>query len=726
MAQQDKFIIGAEHVSSFHDFWDTSGIPHTGAYWDTVKSLGLNYAGLKYFEQYSGYGNATVDQIRADIAKARSDSIEVYLTNGFDRYDAAGDIYSPKRWLYQIENPSNILNGNNIDDFLTVTGGTVLHDSSASAHWNFAPDLSHSAPNFLRLTPGNPPDPPYGIVASHLRVKDLQPDNLNYYIKVKMRLPNAINFPGIPVARVSVSLSGTSVGRTILASEFTDRKWKEIYVTSYKKSTAPNVYDIQIEWYDTKPYNFTVDLDYVAIDDTVAKRLYDGEFDARVGDFVTHYHDVVRNLVVWDEPKMENLFPIQRYDSILGGARPTRGPLTYWASRPQKDGSTKRFLYESRMPVLMADLYPIPWYNPLHPKQLFTIPGDAGYTDALQARLQNAYVDYLPDLISNAQLFNKPFWLTVQVSSWALPGEMTLREPSAYEIRAMVNLGVCYGAKGINYFMYTNNSTSGQNRAGLLQNDSGSSTPRYTDVYGQPKWQTVKELNHNLKAIGGELLLLTWLGAKSWHNGASTGAWSDFVTSVATNVSGETEYIETGHFRNASNADYLFVVNRRTSFDESRDIFLSLKHIAKEWRVFIEGTVDTSLTSDSGVLAKSFAPGEGKLIKILQEGPDTPQNIAASSYGGDQHKPAHAKVSWSKNIPSLGLQRISGYEIYRSTQQDSPGTIIVATSAADSFYVDTGVNAGDGGMTFYYTMKAKDITALHSGYSAQVSIGSSN
>jgi len=48
--QQDRFIIGAEHVSSFADF----GGPlfHSNPFWDTVKSFGINYAGLKYFQKY--------------------------------------------------------------------------------------------------------------------------------------------------------------------------------------------------------------------------------------------------------------------------------------------------------------------------------------------------------------------------------------------------------------------------------------------------------------------------------------------------------------------------------------------------------------------------------------------------------------------------------------------------------------------------------------------------
>ena len=97
-----------------------------------------------------------------------------------------------------------------------------------------------------------------------------------------------------------------------------------------------------------------------------------------------------------------------------------------------------------------------------------------------------------------------------------------------------------------------------------------------------------------------------------------------------------------------------------------------------------------------------------------------PQNISVSSYGGDRWHPAHPKISWTKNSPSSPLQAISGYEIYRL------GSLIATTSATDSFYVDNDVNVGSGGITIYYKVKAKDVTTLRSGYTAQVSIGSSN
>ena len=106
-----QFIIGAEHVSAFGDFWDSTKVVHSDAYWDTVKSLGLNYVGLKYFQGYPvtppySFGSIPVANIDTELSRGSSRNIEVYLTNGFDR-DANGNVYYPKRWVYQVENTRN-------------------------------------------------------------------------------------------------------------------------------------------------------------------------------------------------------------------------------------------------------------------------------------------------------------------------------------------------------------------------------------------------------------------------------------------------------------------------------------------------------------------------------------------------------------------------------------------------------------------------------------------
>jgi len=609
-AQQEKFIIGAEHVSSFADFWDSSKVVHTRAYWDTAKSLGINFAGLKYFERYSNYGNATVAQIREDIAEANAVGIEVFLTNGFDRYDASGSVYFPERWVYQIENPV----ANKLNDFTNVSGGTILYDQEASTHWNVVPDSGKQAANFLRLTPGNPP---YGIVANHLRLPNLQYDNQYYFLKIKMRLPFAASFDSVPVLRVG--LENSSVGRIVYASEFTNHRWKEILVASYFQKNSgrnervePPRNDVQIEWFDTSPYKYTVDLDYVAIDDTVAHRLYNGEFDARVKSFVNNYKNAAKSFVVWDEPYPENFLPVQYYRNLVAGLT-NKSSFSYRAFTGRADDSTKKFLKETGLPVLVCDTYPIVYGT--------ATPNENGYTSQVQ-RCFESFAGRLSDLAAVAQKFSKPFWLTVQAHEWSNPTvdppELYTREPSAYEVRAMTNLAVSFGAKGIIYFMYTNNSDPAKKiyRTGLLA-DNSSATPEYTDPYGQPKWETIKVLNHTLASIGPALLSLAWQGTKSWNSrGQVYGAWAGLVTAVATNIEGEIFYVETGHLKDGTGANYLYLVNRRTLPTEIRAIKTILNTNGATWTVSDVNSKNSWIVSPNGSFTDTLQPGEGKLYKL--------------------------------------------------------------------------------------------------------------
>lgn len=324
--QQSRFIIGAEHVSSFADFGGP--LLHSNSFWDTVKAFGLNYAGLKYFQQYPvsspTLGTVPLSKIVEDLDKAAARNIDVYLTNGFDR-NLAGESYYPKRWLYQVEK----VIGNNLNDYLNVPIGQSSYDNNpdpnlqALTHWNLAPP-SQGTHNYLHLELGDP----YGIVANNLREKNLQPDGLNYYLKVRMRLPDAASYPNINVLTVRVKKAGgSSIEGTIKANEFSSNNWQVIPVRCFYKTengpidcipnvdestvynftdtigtpqlrnyvTKPNVtftpYDIEIEWLNTAPYNYQVDLDWVAVDDETANRLYPpkSEFDARIEDFANNY-----------------------------------------------------------------------------------------------------------------------------------------------------------------------------------------------------------------------------------------------------------------------------------------------------------------------------------------------------------------------------------------------------------------------------------------------------
>ncbi len=98
------FIISAEHLSSFADYSVNSNVPHSTAYWDTVKSFGLNYGGILYRQKYGTGGYIDVSKIQTDLTRANNEGIKTFLWNGFD-----GDIAAEERknnagrWVYQVE-----------------------------------------------------------------------------------------------------------------------------------------------------------------------------------------------------------------------------------------------------------------------------------------------------------------------------------------------------------------------------------------------------------------------------------------------------------------------------------------------------------------------------------------------------------------------------------------------------------------------------------------------
>ncbi|MBK9333087.1 MAG: hypothetical protein IPM96_11940 [Ignavibacteria bacterium] len=75
-----------------------------------------------------------------------------------------------------------------------------------------------------------------------------------------------------------------------------------------------------------------------------------------------------------------------------------------------------------------------------------------------------------------------------------------LKEPSNEEMMLMANLAITYGSKGIMYFAYNSEndfSDTAFYQRGLVERIS--LLPRTQSVYGQDKWEGVKEINNTIK-----------------------------------------------------------------------------------------------------------------------------------------------------------------------------------------------------------------------------------
>ena len=526
--------------------------------------------------------------------------------------------------------------------------------------------------------------------------------------------------------------------------------------------------DIRVYWYGY----VTTWLDKVIIDDDLGRELFSGADDFSIDStakiFKNNY-PLMKRFYLADEPPI-SAFQIYKYiQTKIRNAYGTDTSNGKGSAITAQPGNLIRFLREAQPHELFVDSYPVNASVPIptaamsasQADSLGIAPycSDADYTEKLQHRIQGWYIDPLWHAAVGAP---NNFWMIPQLhgeyfernGKFQKPsGEIRARPPTANEITMMCNLAVAYGAKGIFPFplgsdrVYWDATEGWADFAGVLTADTdvnGIHRNHWTN-YGwfkfqnirklirmgyQEKWDALAQTNAKLKVIGPTLASLTWLATKSWNTGMTTPAWDNYIWAVDSKkrgISNDTDYVETGHFKRVG-TNFVYVVNRRTLINDTLDILLTLKDdTTTEWKVAVIDTNTSWMTSsDHGVLTKTFAPAEGILFEILQRGPSVPQNVSVVNSGGDRQNPHHPEISWSKNNASSPLQAISGYEIYRSTQHSGPGILVVTTTATDSIYVDTGVDAGSGGRTIYYRVKAKDVTPLHSGFSAQVSIGPGN
>jgi hypothetical protein len=92
---------------------------------------------------------------------------------------------------------------------------------------------------------------------------------------------------------------------------------------------------------------------------------------------------------------------------------------------------------------------------------------------------------------------NIPFIAWGQAHQWLTHCSETEREPTSEELDLISNIPICYGSKGIMYFMYDGWQTGAGYAYGFTEADGV--TPRYTNVYGQPKWDKFISIIQRLK-----------------------------------------------------------------------------------------------------------------------------------------------------------------------------------------------------------------------------------
>lgn len=535
--QQSKFIIGADWLNPTYPHPYYTYTPLSNAYWDTIRSFGLNFGTLNLNE------NLGVQNVRNELNKAYNKGIDIELYSYTINYTVR-----PRRWLYQIEDYYEF--------YEHYTGVSRRLNDSAETHWSKVKDIIQW-PNYWEL---NVQDDNSGYAVKNLIHDSQIPDGASYIVKLRIRKtdPTSENLPVVTIY-VMKKGSGSSFQRTIYADELPNNVWREDSLFSfYKSSTGPlsfiegenNIvitdsifyagvedyrvtttytpYDIQIYWHD----QVSCDLDYVLLEDLESYKLHKGAYDNIMITSVNNFmnHNALTKIKIWDEPFSENFLPIRYQSRLIDNYLSNNGYGSKHTFAFNNYRNPQEYLAKTELKTHRSNIYPI-WIDT-------PIPGDNDYYPNIQYRFNGDLIPYISDQIVQSNKFDVPYWFTLQAHSWDFENINTddLREPSAFEIKAMVNLGICYGAKGIQYFMFSKpyNQDKGQYFGHtLLDNDNPQNPiPRYIDNYGNQKWNILKSLNQKLSVIGETLIQLTWQNAFRHPSRSAHGNVCDFCNNI--------------------------------------------------------------------------------------------------------------------------------------------------------------------------------------------------
>jgi len=243
---------------------------------------------------------------------------------------------------------------------------------------------------------------------------------------------------------------------------------------------------------------------------------------------------------------------------------------------------------------MLVDIYPI--------DTTLIYPGDSGYNTYIQSRWDNALIPKLVDARYTADYDGIDFYYATQVHSW----DTTHREPKPEEIRAMVNLGLAYGAKGIFYFLYTTHPQG----IGLVDQN----------FVQNAKWYEVQAINEKLQLLADDYLPLEWQSA--FTLGEDPVPEGSIVTQL---ISGED--IEVANFKHpGTNEDCFFLVNRRTDMEQTVTVALEANPnprliedvlaSTQSWNGDPNRVAYRTLESGETVMTITLQPGEGRLFRV--------------------------------------------------------------------------------------------------------------
>jgi hypothetical protein len=394
---------------------------------------------------------------------------------------------------------------------------------------------------------------------------------------------------------------------------------------------------------------------------------YDQLIEANVNENVD-----VDYLWLRDEPKFDNFQPFAKVRQLVNSIAGSDKSITaYWLAGLQNGwekesaaASLRSFEVATHQSIIVFNDYPFfgGYINPNGDTIWFTAyTGYGEYTQSGKRGIQKeieltsqVFLEPISEEIRDGGILEE-FWQSPQwMGSKPDNSNYFFRHLTRAELRLQIGLGLCYGAKGFNFWRYD----SGINDWGRGHYDTTEACWQegfYSDatfsIRDSVKWQTLRDdINPFLKAIGDIYLPLKWQRAYACSSGVPISPplinWVSSISAISNSPDSNPDlgWFHVGEFIGSAgdSAKYIMLLNRACSQDtsnptEAPSITATVRfnpNTTGSNYVLITDLADTIIDSSgqwigvprttySGVMPDGKIPysitlkaGEGKLIKI--------------------------------------------------------------------------------------------------------------
>jgi hypothetical protein len=362
-------------------------------------------------------------------------------------------------------------------------------------------------------------------------------------------------------------------------------------------------------------------------------------FDVVAGDFDTNINEItaaaqvpaygngrIDGFTIADEPWAAMMIPTAHVRNHLAGLTPTY-QSKFWLNPARINAHTTHTMLDV-LDAVDIDIYPY--------ESGITEMADTG---AFQGHLQTTVVDLLRDFQNvNGLYYQREMGSTVQ-TFWN-EGDVW-RYPSADELLLQVNLSLAYGSKSIWYYLLTGEDTY----HGILD---GNGNIVNTELYN-----AVRSINTRLTGNWGTTLsALNYREGFSRHEDTLSGTPPDLnVASVdpfghvrdivsSPNPDGsnpdaeDATYVELTRFEDATGADYLYILNRRTTRDNNIFVHMNTPDPSggptPSLTIMDMADARYQVVCSAAPFHHHYAPAEAKLLRITDGIWTTPTEINTS------------------------------------------------------------------------------------------------